>query len=122
MHSYLFAGTTSYYGRPYFETLYHLLATTATDFADWLVKELNMPFRYAHETIGKIVKLAEKKSCNLGDLSLVELQSIHPKITVEIFSRLNIENSVNTRTSYGGTAPSEVVAQIDEARKRYLKD
>ena len=94
----------------------------ATDFADWLVKELNMPFRYAHETIGKIVKLAEKKSCNLGDLSLVELQSIHPKITVEIFSRLNIENSVNTRTSYGGTAPSEVVAQIDEARKRYLKD
>ena len=90
---------------------------TATDFADWLVRELNIPFRDAHHITGRAVKLAETKNCDLPDLSLVELQEIEPKITDKIFGVLGVENSVKSRKSYGGTAPENVLAQVTAAKK-----
>ncbi len=89
---------------------------TATDFADWLVKNLNMPFRDAHHATGKAVKLAEKKECGLEDLSLVELQEIDASITEEIFEVLTVQSSVKSRVSYGGTAPSNVLEQVEKAK------
>ncbi len=86
--------------------------STATDLADWLVRSLNMPFRDAHHVTGALVKLAEDKGCDLPDLSLADMQSVHDKITKDVFDVLGVHNSVASRTSYGGTAPSEVRAQV----------
>jgi len=86
--------------------------STATDLADWLVRTLDMPFRKAHHITGVLVKLAEDKECDLPDLSLAEMQGIHSAITAEVFDVLGVRNSVASRTSYGGTAPSRVRAQI----------
>ncbi len=90
---------------------------TATDLADWLVRELNMPFRDAHHITGQIVSLASNKSVDLDKLSLAEMQKIEPKITQDIFKVLGVENSVKSRTSYGGTAPNNVRAQA----RKWLK-
>lgn len=79
--------------------------STATDIADWLVKNLDMPFRNAHHVTGKCVKIAEERNCRLDQLSLEELQSVEPKITKDIFNVLSVENSVKSRTSFGGTSP-----------------
>ncbi len=86
--------------------------STATDLADWLVRTLNLPFREAHHVTGALVALAEGKGCDLADLTLAELQSGHPEITQEVYSVLGVENSVRSRTSYGGTAPDQVRAQV----------
>jgi len=86
--------------------------STATDLADWLVREAGLPFRDAHHVTGNAVALAEKKGCDLADLSLEELQAIHPGITNSVFDVLSVEASVASRTSFGGTAPSEVRKQI----------
>lgn len=94
--------------------------TTATDLADWLVRELGMPFRNAHHVTGAIVKLAEDKGCDLSDLSLAEMQTVDAAITDDVFNVLTLEASVASRTSYGGTAPSNVREQIKEARQRFL--
>ena len=94
--------------------------TTATDLADWCVRVLNLPFRDAHHVTGAVVKLAEEKNCELEDLSLDEFQSINPGITDEIYSVLGVDNSVSSRTSFGGTAPSGVLAQVKLARERFL--
>lgn len=91
--------------------------STATDLADWLVQALSMPFRDAHHVTGALVRLAEDKGCGLEDLSLAEMQAIEPTITRDVFERLGVENSVKSRTSYGGTAPSSVRAQIKAARE-----
>ena len=90
---------------------------TATDLADWLVQNLKMPFRDAHHVTGKIVALAEKKSCLLSELSLEDMQSVHSGITKAVFKVLSVEASVASRTSFGGTAPSNV----RRAAKRWLK-
>jgi len=95
--------------------------TTATDLADWLVRVLNLPFRDAHHVTGAVVKLAEDKGCELEDLSLDEFQSINAGITDEIYSVLGVDNSVASRTSLGGTAPVNVLAQVANARERFLK-
>jgi len=92
--------------------------STATDFADWLVRALGLPFREAHHITGQAVALAENKKCDLGQLSLSELQSIHPEITDDVFQYLTVEKSVESRTSYGGTAPKEVCRQILYWKKR----
>lgn len=84
---------------------------TATDLADWLVKNLKMPFRDAHHVTGRIVGLAEARNVGLEKLSLAELQSVEPRITNAIFDVLGVEKSVRSRTSYGGTAPVNVRAQ-----------
>ncbi len=86
--------------------------STATDLADWLVRELGLPFREAHHVTGSIVALAEKKGCDLPDLSLDEMKSAHGEIHGEVFTVLGVDNSVASRTSYGGTAPEQVRAQI----------
>ncbi|WP_035011604.1 argininosuccinate lyase [Bartonella vinsonii] len=93
---------------------------TATDFADWLVRELGIPFREAHHITGRAVALAEKKQCGLHDLSLVELQMICPEIHAALFDVLTVEKSVKSRKSFGGTAPSEVLYQIAYWKKRLV--
>lgn len=94
--------------------------TTATDLADWLVRELGMPFRNAHHVTGAIVKMAEDKGCDLCDLALEEMQSVDKDIHQGIFDVLTIDASVASRTSYGGTAQENVRQQIQEARARFL--
>ena len=84
---------------------------TATDLADWLVRELDMPFREAHHAAGRLVALAAGKNVGLEDLSLAEMQTIEPRLTKAVFGVLGVENSVASRTSYGGTAPVNVAAQ-----------
>lgn len=82
--------------------------STATDIADWLVRVLALPFRDAHHITGSIVAMAEKQGKKLEELALEEMQKIEPKITKDIFNVLSVENSVKSRTSYGGTAPTSV--------------
>ena len=86
--------------------------STATDLADWLVRSLGLPFREAHHVTGALVALAESSGRDLPDLTLAEMQAAHAGITQEVFAVLGVENSVNSRTSFGGTAPSQVRAQI----------
>jgi argininosuccinate lyase len=81
---------------------------TATDLADWLVRSLKMPFRNAHHVTGKIVGLAADKKVGLEKLTLAEMQTVEPKITPDVFTILGVEKSVRSRTSFGGTAPSNV--------------
>jgi argininosuccinate lyase len=82
--------------------------STATDLADWLVRVLAMPFRDAHHVTGSIVKLAESRGCDLEALPLDAMQTIEPRITQDVYTVLSVENSVESRTSYGGTAPQNV--------------
>jgi argininosuccinate lyase len=86
--------------------------STATDLADWLVRVLGLPFRDAHHITGSLVGMAEKQGCDLPDLTLTQMQSVHGDITEDVFGVLGVENSVNSRMSYGGTAPAQVRAQI----------
>ncbi|MBD1205232.1 MAG: argininosuccinate lyase [Rhodobacteraceae bacterium] len=86
--------------------------STATDLADWLVRELGLPFREAHHVTGTLVAKAEAKGCDLPDLTLSEMQAVHPGIRADVFDVLGVENSVRSRRSYGGTAPDQVRARI----------
>lgn len=86
--------------------------STATDLADWLVRRLGLPFRDAHHVTGTLVAMAEKAGIDLPDLSLAQMQSVHAGITAEVFDVLGVENSVNSRLSYGGTAPVRVAEQV----------
>lgn len=86
--------------------------STATDLADWLVMNLNMPFRDAHHVTGTIVAMAETQGKTLDVLSLADMQSVEPRITDNVFSVLTPLASASSRTSYGGTAPSEVRKQV----------
>ncbi|MBY6157943.1 argininosuccinate lyase [Pseudooceanicola nitratireducens] len=86
--------------------------STATDLADWLVRALNMPFRDAHHVTGSLVAIAEKRGCDLPDLTLEDMQGVHAAITDEVFGVLGVHNSVASRLSYGGTAPTRVREQV----------
>ena len=86
--------------------------STATDLADWLVRVLGMPFRDAHHVTGTLVALAESKDCDLPDLTLEDMKSAHEHITNEVFDVLGVQNSVDSRMSYGGTAPAQVRIQV----------
>jgi argininosuccinate lyase len=88
---------------------------TATDLADWLVREAGMPFREAHHVTGAAVKLAEDSQIGLADLPLADLQAICPAITARVFDVLTVDASVASRTSHGGTAPAQVSARISDA-------
>jgi argininosuccinate lyase len=92
--------------------------STATDLADWLVREAGLPFRDAHHVTGRAVAMAEEKGCDLSGLALEDLQSIHASITASVFDVLSVDASVASRTSFGGTAPSEVRRQIAWWRAR----
>jgi argininosuccinate lyase len=86
--------------------------STATDLADWLVRELGLPFRDAHHVTGAAVKRAEELDVDLPHLPLTELQALDKRITAGIFDVLSPQASAASRTSYGGTAPDQVRAQI----------
>ncbi len=87
--------------------------STATDLADWLVRDLKTPFRQAHEITGRIVRRAEEMGVReLGQLPLSEFQAIEPRITEDARALLTVEKSVESRDSYGGTAPERVREQI----------
>lgn len=70
---------------------------TATEIADWLVRNLDMPFRDAHHVTGRIVKMAEKQECRLDQLPLEDMQGVEPKITNDIFNSLNLDKAVESR-------------------------
>lgn len=89
---------------------------TATDLADWLVRQANIPFREAHHITGAAVKLAESKGLALDQLSLDDLQAIDARIDARVYDALSVEASVAARASYGGTAPDQVKARVAEAR------
>ena len=91
--------------------------STATDLADWLVRTLDLPFRDAHHVTGSLVALAEEKKCDLPDLSLEDMQTVHAEITQDVFEVLGVHNSVASRTSYGGTAPQCVREQVARWKK-----
>jgi argininosuccinate lyase len=93
---------------------------TATDLADWLVRVLGMPFRRAHHVTGRIVGLAEERGCHLADLPLDVMQEVEAGISKDIYTVLSNEASVNSRTSFGGTAPARVAEAAKAARERYL--
>ena len=95
---------------------------TATDLADYLVINLDIPFRDAHHLTGRIVLLAEEKDCTLESLSLKDIQRIIPEADDKIIDVLKIQNSVSSRNSFGGTAPKNVLKAAREAKKRFLKD
>jgi len=91
---------------------------TATDLADWLVRTLKMPFRDAHHVTGRIVGIASERDVGLEKLTLAEMQAVEPSITAEVFGVLGVEKSVESRTSYGGTAPANVRKQAKAWLKR----
>jgi len=90
---------------------------TATDLADWLVREAGVPFREAHHITGAAVKLAESKGVALEAVPLAELQGIDSRIGEGVYTALSVEASVAARASHGGTAPAQVRERIAEARK-----
>ncbi|HRJ02159.1 MAG TPA: argininosuccinate lyase [Hyphomonas sp.] len=92
--------------------------STATDLADWLVRELGLPFREAHHVTGRIVALAEKKGTELADLELADMQKVHSAITKDVFNVLTVEASASSRTSYGGTSPVRVAEQVAQWTQR----
>lgn len=85
--------------------------STATDIADWLVRELNIPFRDAHHITGQVVALAEQKNCGLEGLTIEDFKFVDQRIDSRIHKVLTVEASVAARKSYGGTAPANVVQQ-----------
>jgi argininosuccinate lyase len=94
---------------------------TATDLADWLVREAGAPFREAHHITGRAVKAAEERGVGLAELELETLRAIDARIDERVYAVLTVDASIRSRTSYGGTAPERVREQIDRA-KRVLGD
>jgi argininosuccinate lyase len=92
--------------------------STATDLADWLVRELKLPFRDAHHVTGRLVAKAEARGCDLAALSLPEMQAEEPRIRQGVSGVLGVAASVASRTSYGGTAPANVRTMAAEWRER----
>jgi len=94
---------------------------TATDLADWLVREAELPFREAHHVTGQLVALADTKGCDLAKLTLEDLKSVDKRLTDDAFSVLDVSKSVKSRRSYGGTAPGNVRQEAKKWIKRLKK-
>jgi argininosuccinate lyase len=92
--------------------------STATDLADWLVREAGLPFRQAHHVTGAAVKRAEALGVGLEQLPLAELQALHPRVTEDVYKVLTPEASCASRQSFGGTAPEQVRARIADWKTR----
>jgi argininosuccinate lyase len=90
--------------------------STATDLADWLVREANVPFREAHHITGRAVKAADERGCALWELPLDALREIDGRLSPSVYDVLSPESSVRSRTSYGGTAPDQVRTRVAEAK------
>ncbi|BCP55331.1 argininosuccinate lyase [Kaistia sp. 32K] len=95
---------------------------TATDLADWLVRELNMPFRDAHHVTGRIVAIASERGVELTKVTLAEMQAVHPAITDAVYSVLTVDKSVRSRTSYGGTSPKNVRSQAKRWQRALARE
>jgi argininosuccinate lyase len=92
--------------------------STATDLADWLVRELRLPFRDAHHVTGRLVAMAEARGCDLAELPLEAMQTAEPRITAGVRDVLTPQASVASRRSFGGTAPENVRRQAREWQER----
>ena len=92
--------------------------STATDLADWFVRDLGIPFREAHALTGKIVEVASKRNIELNELTVNDLKKVEPKISEGVFKVLSPENSVESRNSFGGTASREIKRQIKFWKRR----
>ena len=93
---------------------------TATDLANWLVNKLNYPFRQAHQITSKIVDYASSKKILLSEITLKEFKKFDKKITNDIFRVLSPINSMQSKSSLGGTSPQIVAKSIQHAIKKYL--
>ncbi|MGW0558686.1 argininosuccinate lyase [Streptomyces sp. NPDC002926] len=91
---------------------------TATDLADWLTRELGMPFREAHHITGRLVRLADEHSCALAELSLDAMREVDSRIDERVFTVLGVEDSVTSRRSLGGTSPECVAREVEQWRTR----
>jgi argininosuccinate lyase len=91
---------------------------TATDLADWLTRVKNIPFRAAHRIVGQIVKRAEELNLAIEKMPIAEMQKFEPTITADVFDVLSVAASVNSRQSFGGTAPQRVREQVQFWRER----
>jgi argininosuccinate lyase len=89
---------------------------TATDLADWLVREANVPFREAHHITGRAVAAAEAAGTPLADLPIETLKEIDARIDERVYAVLTVDASVASRRSHGGTAPDQVRARIAQAK------
>jgi argininosuccinate lyase len=89
---------------------------TATDLADYLVKK-GLPFRDAHEAVARAVRAAEQKSCDLATLPIEELRAFSPLVGDDVYGVLSLEGSVASRNHPGGTAPTQVLAAVKNARR-----
>ena len=94
--------------------------STATDLADWLVRQLKLPFRQAHHITGALVARAEALDCSLAELPIAEMRRVEKRITPGVYRVLTAERSVASRTSFGGTAPANVARAAAAAKKRFL--
>jgi argininosuccinate lyase len=92
--------------------------STATDLADWLVRELKMPFRDAHHVTGRLVAQAEAMGVDLAGLTLREMHAVEPRITESVFGVLTPAASAASRTSYGGTAPANVAKMVQHWQEK----
>ena len=90
---------------------------TATDLADYLVKNHSMSFREAYQTTATIVNFAEKKKKKLNELNIEELKKIEPKLTIDVLKVFNLKNSVNSKKSYGGTSFDNIKKMIMKYKK-----
>ena len=86
--------------------------STATDLADWLVRDLGKPFREAHKITGNLVKLAEEKNCELNELDLKTFKKVEPGITASVYSVLGVKQSIGSRNSLGGTSFAQVKNEL----------
>jgi argininosuccinate lyase len=96
--------------------------STATDLADWLVRTHNMPFREAHHVTGRIVAKAAAENVSLDRLPLAAMQAIEKRVTKDVFAVLSVDSSVNSRVSFGGTAPKNVRREANRWLKALAKD
>jgi argininosuccinate lyase len=103
------------------ESMADLGYITATDLADWLVKECNIPFRDAHTITGKVVKHAEKNRLTLDSITLEDFKTIDKRITSDVFKVLSLKNSLESKDSYGGTSPKVVTKALKQAVKKWLE-
>ena len=95
---------------------------TATDFADWLVENINLPFRDAHNITGKIVALADKRNKQIHELTIKDYKSIDKRINKEIFKKITLEASVNSRKSLGGTSTENIKKELVFAKEKWLDE
>ncbi len=92
--------------------------TTSTDLADFIVKDLNYPFRKAYSITAKIVNIAEKKGKKLTELSLDEIRSVDKKINDKVLEVINIKKAINSKKSYGGTSFENIKKMIKKYKKQ----